>query len=283
MPAQVYWRRRLVVLAVLAALVLMLWRVTAGAQTANPRATDTGPTETAPIPTPLPEHDSELDRAPEPARGEPDRRDRKPKKLARERRRDGREGAERARSKQRQVVTTTLPKPSGECSPADVVVVPDVEDAYAYAPVDLRLGLSTQTAPACTVSLSAGDLALEVTSGDDLVWRLDACPTLQEREVVLRAGWLTYVTVPWSGQRAVDSCSPRQPFAEPGYYWAEAALLGGEPHRGQFRLTPPPPPKPAQRRAPQGADDDSGERPDYGGDARGRRAQDEPVHSGRVG
>lgn len=148
---------------------------------------------------------------------------------------------------QRRVVTTQLAAPTGDCPPSDVVVAPDVVDAPAYRTVELRLGLSTQSTRACRLALTAESLVVEVTSGDDRIWRLDACPTaLPDRELVLRSGWLTYVDVVWSGRRASGECSTAEPFADPGYYWVESAVLGGEPNRAQFELEEPPPSPPKE-------------------------------------
>jgi hypothetical protein len=125
---------------------------------------------------------------------------------------------------------------------ADVAAVPDVLDTDAGGAVPLRLGLTTLTTQSCTLRLSSSDLAVEVTSGDELIWRSSACPdALSATSITLRRGWISYADVQWDGRLATEECGDGERLAEPGYYWAEAAVIGGEPARSQFQLTEPPP------------------------------------------
>jgi hypothetical protein len=134
-------------------------------------------------------------------------------------------------------VATTLRPAKGVCDVADVAVVPDVVDAHTGGPVPQRL------------------LALELVSGEDLIWRASACPdALEPQTLTLRRGWITYVEVNWNGRRGTEDCLPTNDLAKPGYYWAEAAVIGGEPERSQFRLTTPPPPEPSRPAASRRAD-----------------------------
>jgi hypothetical protein len=152
-------------------------------------------------------------------------------------------------------VATTLRPAKGVCDVADVAVVPDVVDAHTGGPVPLRLGLATLTTSACSLRLSQRLLALELVSGEDLIWRASACPdALEPQTLTLRRGWITYVEVNWNGRRGTEDCLPTNDLAKPGYYWAEAAVIGGEPERSQFRLTTPPPPEPSRPAASRRAD-----------------------------
>ncbi|MPZ96740.1 MAG: hypothetical protein GEU96_17970 [Propionibacteriales bacterium] len=217
-PPAVYWRRRLVVLGVALALVLLLVRwvggdgekASAGTSDQKARSDLSARASSAPSASP----------------------NAKPS----------------ATSRPARKATTELRPPRGRCDVADVVAVPDVEDSYARRAVPLRIGLSTATVEACTLSLAEDGLALEITSGTDLIWRSSACTgVLSKQSVVLRKGWLSYVDVNWSGRRTTDTCSTGNDFAKPGYYWAEAALIGGEPSRSQFELTTAPKKKPVAK------------------------------------
>lgn len=148
-------------------------------------------------------------------------------------------------------VTTGLGVATGTCDVADVAVVPDVVDAHSGGPVPLRIGLSTLTTSACSLRLSQRLLALELVSGEDLIWRASACPDALEPQILtLRRGWIRYVEVTWNGRRGTEDCLPTNDLARPGYYWAEAAVIGGEPERSQFLLAAPPPPKPVKPAKP---------------------------------
>lgn len=252
-PAAVYWRRRIVVLAVAAGLVLAVTRWVGGDDAA---AGGSGPTVNSAV-----EASSESP-SPSPT----------PKRKPHARNRQA------TKDKQQQV-TTTLREPQGVCEPGEVVVVPDVVDSVASRPVPLRLGFSTTADRACTLELRGKDLALEVTSGDDLIWQLSSCPGVFDRqELVLRPGWVGYTQVTWNGRRGDDTCADTNEYAKPGYYWAEAAVLGGEPARGQFKLEePPPPPKKKSKVDQNGAeekDQDGGDRQQDGGDQQ-QNSQDE--------
>jgi hypothetical protein len=125
--------------------------------------------------------------------------------------------------------------PSGDCAPTDVdmsVVVHDVAAGHT-APVDLRL--TSVGVAACTLAVTPDTLALRITSGSDVVWTSDECPnSVLARELVVRAHQPTVYTFDWNGYRSTPSCSKPGPVAEPGGYWAEAALIGADVHRAYF-------------------------------------------------
>jgi len=219
-PAAVYWRRRIVVLAVLVGLAWLVVRLVGGGDEPVARSEPAAPApqssatgeEATPKPTPTPT----TARKPAKPSAAPAKR-----------------------------VTTWLRAPRGRCDIGQVLVVPDVVDAEAGGPVALRMGLSTTAKQPCTLTLSGQDLAVEITSGDDLIWQSSGCrDVLEEGPFVLRPGWLTYVDLTWNGRRGIDDCADTNQPAQPGYYWAEAAVIGGEPARSQFRLEKPPPPPP---------------------------------------
>ncbi len=293
LPPRIYWRRRLLLLAVVVGVVVLAGQLLDGGDDTEPVAERREPAA-APATTTRPAA---------PGGG-----------AARETsRRQGRQPARRVRTDAPEASlsgpTGPLAQPVGPCPAAAVSVVPDVEDTPASAPVPLRLGLSTAGAQACTFEFGPDSVALRITSGDDLIWESLKCPSaIDEQSVVVRPGWLTYVEVSWSGRRATEGCAATGDFAAPGYYWAEAAAIGGEPQRSQFALETPPKPKPepkpetntkpAPKPSAEPTDDadagardrgprDEGARP--GEEVRrdepsaGRTKEDEPVRTSRVG
>lgn len=265
-PAAVYWRRRIVVLAVAAGLVLAVARWVGGGDDTSPASTDQEAGSSAE------QASSASPSASSSAAPSPDKR--QPKQHRKQK--SGQDG-ESARRSAKQRVSTTLQAPRGACAAGEVVVVPDVLDAEAGSAVPLRLGFSTTGERACSLQVSGKDLALEITSGEDLIWQLSGCPAVFERQQLdLRPGWVTYTEVAWNGRRGEDDCADTNALAEPGYYWAEAAMLSGEPARGQFRLTePPPPPQKQQKQKKQERTDADDEPAGQQGEDKNDRPADE--------
>jgi len=234
LPPRVYWRRRLVLCAVVVGLVLLIGRLFGGGDDTEPVA-DRG-TPTAPnAPTASASPTSAPSTQPTPGANQ---RSLTPRQVARQ-------AAAQARVAELSGPTGPLAPAAGPCAPSNVAVVPDVQNAHAFSDVPLRIGLSATGSQACTFDFSSDNVALRVTSGEDLIWETLHCSSaLPDESVVVRPGWLSYVTVDWSGRRGSQGCG-NGGFAQPGYYWAEAAAIGGEPARSQFELrTPPPKPSP---------------------------------------
>jgi hypothetical protein len=266
LPPKVYWRRRLVTLAVLVGIVMLVGRMFGGDDTEAAADREApAPAPSAPA-TPAPRPTSSADPTAEPtAEPTPDRA---------EQRRERRRAVQESRTAEFSGPTGPLAQPAGACEASEVVVTPDVEDTDAFAGVPLRVGLSANGDQACTFAFGPDTVALRVTSGDDLIWESLTCDSaLDEQSVVVRPAWLTYVEVDWSGRRAGEGCGETGDFAEPGYYWAEAAALGGEPQRSQFELETPPKPEPTEKPSEKPTDGESAKP----GDESGERADEEPA------
>ena len=136
---------------------------------------------------------------------------------------------------------TPLAVPTGPCEDSDVQVLPSVDgDAFAGQDVVITLNLTTATSPACTWQVSPSSVVLKLTSGSDRIWSTQDCPAaIEQQSVVVRKDDASKVQVRWSGQRSDDECTRTTPWAQPGYYYAEAAALGAEPQDQQFRLQAP--------------------------------------------
>ena len=80
-----------------------------------------------------------------------------------------------------------------------------------------------------------------VTSGDDVVWSSNDCPNaLLARQVVVPTEGTGMYTFSWDGRRSTDGCATKGSVPEPGGYWVEAALVGGQAHKSFFDLTEQP-------------------------------------------
>ncbi len=147
------------------------------------------------------------------------------------------------RRKQTGSPTPTAPplaEPSGPCVEGDVVVEPVVEQAVAGSEVAIALDLRTVTAEACTWRISSKHVTVVITSGDDEVWASRKCPrTIPVTDVVIRREVPTRTTVLWNAHRSNLGCPGLSRWALPGYYHVAAAALGGEPSDLQFRLAAP--------------------------------------------
>jgi hypothetical protein len=125
--------------------------------------------------------------------------------------------------------------PSGDCAPTDVAMDVAVHDVAAGHSAPVQLKLTSVGVPACTLAVTADTLALRITSGPDVVWTSDECPnSVLARELIVRAHEPTVYTFDWNGYRSTQTCANPGKVAQPGGYWAEAALIGADVHRTYF-------------------------------------------------
>jgi hypothetical protein len=128
--------------------------------------------------------------------------------------------------------------PSGPCSPTQVDIAVVVHDVNAGHANPVALKLTSVGTPACTLAITADTLALRITSGPDVVWSSDECPNaVLAREVTVRAHKPVVYTFDWDGRRSTETCAQAGKVADPGGYWAEAALIGADVHRAYFDVT----------------------------------------------
>jgi hypothetical protein len=223
----VYWRRRLFVLGLAVALVVMIAGVLGGGSDGS--GDDPGGVAEQVAGTPLSSPSDEPTRSP---------------------------GKKKNKNKASATPTTTpLPEPTGACTEGDILVEPVVEQAVAGRDVLIVLELRTRVAEACTWQVSSMHVTLKVTSGTDDIWASRQCPrTVPVKNVVVRQDTTTTVGVIWNGRRSDQGCTRQTEWALPGYYHVAAAPLGGEPSEVQFRLAAPTPevitetPKPDKNR-----------------------------------
>jgi hypothetical protein len=262
LEAEVYWRRRLLVLAVALLLVLGIARVLgqgsdgsdgasppdpsgtaaqAGAATTSGTPGATGGTDGA---------DGVVPPSPSPSTRKERRQARRAEKAAAKAVEEA--AALAAQAAAEAAAKAALTEPQGPCSDTDVVVTPTVPSPVAGSDVVVDLDLRTRFSPACTWSVSPDSLALKITSGPDDIWSSQDCPgVVPTQDVVLRRAVGTAVQVVWNAKRSDDACTGRTDWALPGFYHVMAAALAGEPADVQFELGTPSAPQVTRTAAPK--------------------------------
>lgn len=217
LPSRVYWTRRVLVLAVLFALVFGIARLLGGSAggddtpSARPVGADASGTPDAPL------VDDAASASPGGSKDD--------------------EGRDKARKKK----PTPLPEPDGPCDDSDVLVTPKVVEAHAGSTTEIVLKLTTRKAAACTWEVSPDSVVLKLTSGIDPIWSSQECPqAIPTEAVVPRRKKADKVTVTWNGKRSDSECSAATDWAFPGWYHAEAVARGSvHPVDVQFELEGP--------------------------------------------
>ncbi len=232
LPPQIYWLRRLMLLGVVVVVTAVLWWLISGSVGADgtpasdasktPRSTGPAPdsttTSTAPATTEPPattqtKPPKRTPRSPNATTSsKPDKQDKHPK--------------------------APLAEPTGDCSPDGVDMTIDVADVKSGRSNTATFLLTSTDTPACTLAVTSGKLVVKVTSGDDTVWSSDDCPdALLAKQLVVRADPPSSYQFTWNGTRSSEGCQLDDTPLDPGGYWVEAALIGGEPHKAFFDIT----------------------------------------------
>ncbi len=221
LPPGVYWRRRLLLLAIVLLLGWFVVRVVGGegdSSAKEPEATEPTPTAATSATAPAPAQ--------------------KPRK-----------------AKDVQVDVRFAPV-QGACPAEAVTVSPSVRaGAYAGRAVAVTLRVVSVSPQPCTVRIDPSTFVLGVKGDDGAVWSTQTCEGVEARTVDVHPSWATVVEVAWNGRADADSCDDKGEFVAPGGYTAQAALLGGDPVSAEFTLTPAPTPTPTPptaKPAPQG-------------------------------
>lgn len=210
LPPRVYWRRRVLLVALAVVLVFVLARLLNAGSDASSAPDAATPVAGVPTSTLTPSATATTRQRAE---------GRQPKKKRSE---------------------PVLAAPTGSCADADIAVTPTVPKAVAGRDVFLVLELRTIQAEACTWQVSPETLTLKITSGKDDIWASRQCPrAVPTRSVVVRSAVSTSIGVTWNARRSDDECSRLTHWALPGYYHLDAAALAGEPADVQFELETP--------------------------------------------
>lgn len=231
LPPRVYWTRRLMLIAVIVLVTLLLWWLVTAAGDANQtEATDVGDSPSTPgsasTPTTV-QPTTSADPTKKPAKRKPPTPSTQVPTSTPEQ-----------KQKPPKPTPTPLAEPTGDCDPTGVDMMIDVSDVKAGRDNSAELLLTSTDTPACTLSVTPSTLVVNVTSGDDIVWSSDDCPdTLLAKQLVVRSDPPSSYEFTWTGRRSSDGCQLDSSVVEPGGYWIEAALIGGEPHKAYFDIT----------------------------------------------
>lgn len=130
-------------------------------------------------------------------------------------------------------------RPTGPCDAAKVKLAVAVKSAHEGAGTKVRLAMSTTDGSTCSLGITPKVLELRITSGPATIWQSTSCPDgLAAKSVVVRPTPASVYSYQWDGRVSPDACSAGGRVAQPGGYWVEAALIGGEPHKAYFEVTP---------------------------------------------
>ena len=214
LPASVYWRRRLVVLALGLALLLLVMKLVGG-DDGEPKSGGDVATQVSGESTETPSDDAT------------------PRSESKQ---------QKKQKKAQEPQEPVLAQPDGPCTDSDILITPSVEEAIAGRPVAVTLELRTAQAEACTWRVSANHVTMKITSGSDLIWTSQQCrKAVPVQDVVVRRDVTTFVDVPWNARRSDDGCPKLTDWADIGTYHVHAAALGGEPAEARFELERPSP------------------------------------------
>nr|MCW2727320.1 hypothetical protein [Aeromicrobium sp.] len=208
MPAEIYWRRRLLLLAVVIAVVWGVLQVTGsdgdnaeGKAVPDPTKTAASPAATTTAP-PVPEVtvDGLVD-----------------------------------------VALVTAPK---ACDPEKVRITPSVRSGQpTKGPVDIGLVVSSAETKACTLQPEDADTIAVISANGTAIWDSTVCKSsLLNAPVELSPQWATLTTVQWTGRGSGSNCTSNEGYATPGKYTLQIGTLGGEPGKTTFSLDPAPAP-----------------------------------------
>ncbi len=220
LPAGVYWRRRVFVLALAATLVFVIANVLGGGSDAKdddvPVAQQAG-------------NDVEASQT-----------------ITVEKKK-GRKG-KRARGQQQGPTfdPAVMVDPSGNCEPADVRITPRIESAVAGEPVTIGLALQTVQSGACYFRVGADKVTVKITRRGRPVWTSSHCrDAVPAASVVVRRTIATVVEMEWTpypqGTRRGKECPGTKNWLMPNGFTVTAAALGGEPGESDFELVSPTP------------------------------------------
>lgn len=111
--------------------------------------------------------------------------------------------------------------PGGQCADSAITVTAST-DAASYAvgaTPRLRMRIENTSGSACTRDVGAAENELVITSGDARVWSSDDCtPGGDPNVVTLQPGQSYSVSVTWLGRLSQKGCPADQPLAEAGTY-----------------------------------------------------------------
>lgn len=212
LPAEIYWRRRLLLLALVIAVVWGVLQVTraVGDDASGPAAAPTTSANPAAPPT------SAAPTAPEVQT-------------------DG-------------VVDVALTTSARACDPEKVRITPTVNPGQlTKGSVAIGLVVSSTETKACTLQPGDAQTIAVISANDTPIWDSTVCrASMLADPVQISPQWATLATVQWTGRGSGSTCTTNEGWATPGTYTLQIGTLGGEPGMTSFTLDP----RPAAPRTP---------------------------------
>lgn len=138
------------------------------------------------------------------------------------------------------------------CKPDNVRIVPSVASGQeAGAPVSIDLMMTALDGKACTFRPSADELLAVVDTERAPIYDSSVCrAAFFDQAVAIPAGWGTVTTIEWSGRGSGASCGTSEGFAPAGTYTLKIGTYGGEPGQDTFTLARRAPETPAPTSTP---------------------------------
>lgn len=127
------------------------------------------------------------------------------------------------------VTPSPVRKDGDACDKADVVVDlrTDTETYGGGRRPELRLSVVNTGERSCTFDVGPGGLRVEISSGSDRVWTSAHCPSGSSSSIqLLRRGVPHLTTITWDRRRSSADCGADRPAALPGTYTVLAESSG---------------------------------------------------------
>lgn len=135
------------------------------------------------------------------------------------------------------------------CSSENLSLAMTTTGRYAGAPVDFTVELTNNGQTDCLIDAGAGNLVVQVTSGNDSVWSSAHCAAEESRMLLLGPAGTSEALLTWPGTRSAEGCPEGAGVVQPGTYRAALVLDGVElgDTASVFALeeAPPPPETPS--------------------------------------
>ena len=135
----------------------------------------------------------------------------------------------KTKSKDKQKKDTGKKRSSGapDCDKGDLALelaAPDPSTGVGGS-IDFTVTIRHKGTGSCLVDGSDGGRVLVITSGQDTVWRSDACP-VGARTLLMATGDKDVQTITWHADRSQENCQPDQklPRVKAGSYQAKLVL-----------------------------------------------------------
>lgn len=205
LPAEIYWRRRLLLLAVVIALVWGVLQLTGS--DGDDDADRTASTPVAPSATPSRAASATTPEAPAGPTV------------------DG-------------LVDVAVPSGQAPCDPEKVRITPSVRPGQVTrGTIAVGLVVSTTQTTACRLQPDDAEAIAVISANGTPVWDSTVCrSSLLDAPVQLSPQWSTLAIATWSGRGSGSNCASNQAWATAGKYTLEIGTLGGEPGKTSFTL-----------------------------------------------